>query len=546
MSNIVIEKLRFSKDEVDNFNKTELLDYPVLYLLEKTGKPNKADIVGQMYIGESTQVKVRLKAHLKNPERKFFTRTTVIGNEYFNKSATLNIETNLINSFIGDGRYVLQNISQTRQKVMHNYYNKRYYDEELFGEIWEELRQLDLAKSSIEDLKNRDIFKLSPFKELSQEQYDLKINVIDFCEENVIKDSKSVYLIEGEAGTGKSVVLSSIYNALSELSHNVNSTINNKSINLLVNHEEMIKTYRSIAKSLPNLKSTRIMKPTSFLTKMKNNKTVSDVTIVDEAHLLLTMADSYNNFNEDNHLEEIIKNSKVTIIIFDEKQSLKFKSLWDEKLLKKIVGNSNIKREKLTHQFRMNSSIEMVKWIDSFVEDKKVLPIPDEKEFDFRIFDSAKHMYENIIEKNNEHKLSRMVSTFDYLHKKDGSDYYVETNDFKLPWNKTFDSQKAWAEMNTINEVGSIYTIHGFDLNYVGVILGPSIDYDEINDEIIIDSTKYMDKEAFKNSKSFDNADKLKEKIILNSINVLMKRGVNGLYIYAVNEKLRNKLLNSK
>ena len=47
----------------------------------------------------------------------------------------------------------------------------------------------------------------------------------------------------------------------------------------------------------------------------------------------------------------------------------------------------------------------------------------------------------------------------------------------------------AWAEQpQTIDEVGSTYTIQGFDLNYAGVILGPSVKYR--NGEIIFDPTE--------------------------------------------------------
>ena len=36
----------------------------------------------------------------------------------------------------------------------------------------------------------------------------------------------------------------------------------------------------------------------------------------------------------------------------------------------------------------------------------------------------------------------------------------------------------AWAEKpHTIDEIGSTFTIQGFDLNYAGVILGPSVTY---------------------------------------------------------------------
>ncbi len=39
------------------------------------------------------------------------------------------------------------------------------------------------------------------------------------------------------------------------------------------------------------------------------------------------------------------------------------------------------------------------------------------------------------------------------------------------------------------------------------------------------------------------STNKAKEKIILNSVNILMKRAIKGLYIYAVNPNLRAKLL---
>lgn len=42
---------------------------------------------------------------------------------------------------------------------------------------------------------------------------------------------------------------------------------------------------------------------------------------------------------------------------------------------------------------------------------------------------------------------------------------------------------------------------------------------------------------------TIENVPEAKEQIILNSINVLLKRGIKGLYIYASNENLRNKLL---
>lgn len=154
-------------------------------------------------------------------------------------------------------------------------------------------------------------------------------------------------------------------------------------------------------------------------------------------------------------------------------------------------------------------------------------------------------MYQEIRKKNEEYGLSRLVATFDYMHKKDGQDYFIEEGNFKLPWNRTH-YKNTWAEQeSTIDEVGSIYTIQGFDLNYVGVILGPSVSYNFEKQELEIITTKYEDLEAFRGRDdiSKDKMSEIKQQIILNSINVLMKRGINGLYIYASDPKLQQKLM---
>jgi DUF2075 family protein len=391
-------------------------------------------------------------------------------------------------------------------------------------------------------IENKDIFKLSPFKELTIEQLELKNKIIDVCEQHIKDDQTFVFLIKGEAGVGKSVVLSSVFNKIQELSKEKSSVLHNTDNHLLVNHSEMLKTYKKIAGNVKALSKKSFDKPTSFINRRKNLNEKADIVFVDEAHLLLTKPDRYNNFNEENQLQEIIKHSKVVIAVYDYKQVLKMKSYWDESRLQDILGECNTEEPYiLTNQFRMKASNQMVQWIEHFVE-KKITNIPSNLNYDFRIFDSAAEMYNVIQEKNEQHGLARIVSTFDYVHKKDGEDYYVEEEGFKLPWNADYGNE-TWAEKaDTIKEAGSIYTIQGFDLNYVGVILGPSISYDEKTDTLKILTENYKDTEAYRGKDEFEDSDKVKEKIILNSLNVLMKRGIRGLYIYASDQKLRDRL----
>ena len=538
MTEVEILSWPFEKKIIEKIdNKEQYLNYPVIYVLK--GKK-------EAYIGETVYFKNRMKAHLK--ARKNIDQINLIKHEKFNRSATFHLETKLINYFLGDEKYTLQNKSKTASDFTHNYYNKPYYDQQLFKELWQKLHEQKLVDHELHVIENKDIFKLSPFKELSLEQLDLKEKVLEFCEKQVkakTNEYGSLLVIEGEAGVGKSVVLSSIFNTIQERTSEASSNLYKKNNYLVVNHEGMLKTYKDIARQVKHLKVSSFEKPTKLINKLDKDNQKVDVVLVDEAHLLLTKPDPFNNFDYRNHLEELLKRAKVVIVIFDQDQVLKFKSLWGVAKLeemKKLSACTEV--YPLTKQFRMQANDDVVDWINNF-KSKVLLRIPKDENYKLKIFEKMEEMHKEIIEQNKAIGLSRVVSTFDYLHRKDGGTYYVnESNgEYKLPWNTT-EGNKAWAEKDyTINEVGSIYTIQGFDLNYVGVVLGPSVQYDTAKNKIVIDTSQYKDIGAYTGTEGIENINEAKEKIVLNSINILMKRGIKGLYIYASDEALRNKLL---
>lgn len=540
MGDIVVEQYTFEKGEIKSISNQLLIDYPIVYLLNNNS---------EIYIGESVRFRSRMNEHLKNPLRQKLTQATVIGCDKFNQSATFNIESNLINYIMADDKYTLQNIAKKSISTTHNYFNKSYYNRDLFSQIWRELMKLGIVENSLEVISDKDIFKISPFKELSEEQLEIRNEIINFCEKNLNKHKHHIYLIDGDAGTGKSVVLSSIFKLIQDLTKDKTSPLY-KSINyLVVNHSEMLKTYENIASRLPNIAKKNIKKPTSLINELVRTDTVADIVIVDEAHLLLSQKDAFNSFVYDNHLEQIIKRSKVTILIFDKRQSLRIKGLWDDNLIDKLLKNSTVVRAKLTQQFRIQASQEVINWLDAFI-DKKLLEWPkkvdkdEDNKFDFKVYDNLSMMYQDIVVKNKEHGLSRIISTFDFTHKKDGALYYVEEGDFKLPWNIVTDDKVSWAERpETINQVGSTYTIQGFDLNYAGVIIGDSVTYDYATDALVIRPAYCKDVGAFQGASLLQDGEAKKELLILNALNVLIKRGVKGLYIYATDPTLRKRLL---
>lgn len=377
----------------------------------------------------------------------------------------------------------------------------------------------------------------------------MKNKVLEFCEAHVQDEASeygSLLVIEGEAGVGKSVVLSSIFNTIQERTNDEQSSLVKTNNYLVVNHEEMLKTYKGIARQVKHLKASHFSKPTPLINKLQKAGQKADIIFVDEAHLLLTKPDAYNGFRGNNHLEELLKLAKVVVIIYDEYQVLKLKSLWGAATLQQLKRLSGHHEQyRLTNQFRMQASEEIIAWIDAFKE-KRVLPIPNDV-YEVKVFETLELMHNKIKERNEQVGLSRVVSTFDYLHKKDGATYYVkESNgEYKMPWNTT-NPKYTWAEKpETIHEAGSIYTVQGSDLNYVGVVLGPSVTYDVATERIVIKTNEYKDTGAYTGAEGIPNVEQAKEQIILNSINILMKRGVKGLYIYASDEVLRQKLLDA-
>ncbi|CDK29256.1 unnamed protein product [Kuraishia capsulata CBS 1993] len=408
-------------------------------------------------------------------------------------------------------------------------------------------------------------------QELSEEQRALKERIFSFCRENLSNDittkKPAMFVIQGDAGTGKSVILNSLFNDLQKTAKTgklATDPLVGSENYLVVNHPEMLKLYHRIASGFPYLTKRELERPTSLINRLQKERKMADVILVDEAHLLASSKDAFKRFFQENHLEELMKLARVLVVVFDDKQSLRMGSYWN--LGDSSKGSENgaslstylaraalHETHNLKQQFRVVAEKDMQDWIREISTTKKILPHPklDQQKrdqgldgFDFRIWDDAQAMYEAIQQKDNEFGQCRILATYDFPYRLDGKDYFVTCDGFRLRWDRyTPQVQTPWSERpDTIEEVGSVYTIQGFDLNYVGIILGKSIGYDEEKDEIKIRPEFHDDHAAFTRKKNITQADEAKEKIILNSLNVLLTRGVKGLYICAYDPALRKRL----
>ncbi|MCI8485870.1 MAG: DUF2075 domain-containing protein [Clostridia bacterium] len=578
----IVEKI---KDNIDSLNLFEkeitksnddkkkdiIMRFPVVYIHNWKNK-NKYEV----YVGESNNIFQRTKQHyneMKNDNEWQHNlldgnaNLYVIGHEHFNKSMTMDIETKLI-------RYLtsvesIRKVHNGRDNPQNNYYPVEEL-EDIFTKIWRKLRKYDKELFPLESyIKDSAIFKASPLHKLTEEQQKAKEKILERVA-SALKDNKrgQLIFIEGEAGTGKTVLNSSTFYELfcnyeEEKSNNNDLKYETSNCFLLVNHDEQITVYRQIFDKLgiTDKYGKVVNKPTPFINKHSIDNPV-DVIFVDEAHLLLTQGKQ--SYRGNNQLKDIMDRAKVVVVMFDEDQILTTEQYLEYEKIEEYRNESsrNDNYIKLENQLRMHANEEVIDWINSFTKERIIKNMPDDLgDYDIRIFDDPKMLDKEIRNKalKDKSRLSRVIATYDWPYIKDNHkncpDKYweVKIGNWHKPWNRELEKELdrkqkrsieklAWAEQpQTINEIGSTYTIQGFDLNYAGVILGPSVKYR--NGHIVFDPSKSCNEKAIRNRTLSDGtSQKFGEELLRHEVRVLMTRGVNGLYIYACDDELRTQL----
>lgn len=562
--NLKIEEINYNSEElnqvVSNWEISEdskyLLRYPTVYIINDKNKKNNFDV----YVGETNNIKNRTKQHLNKSDSDWLNLSNsetssmyVIGHSYFNKSLTLDIENRLM-QYLSSVESV-NKLHNNRTNQQNEYYTSDKL-EEIFSEVWGELHKKDNKLFPIESIvRDSAIFKASPFHKLTDEQITAKEVIMEKIEFALQREEKGqLIMVEGEAGSGKTVLMSTLFYELKKVGYE--DDLESLNVHLLVNHDEHVMIYRQIASKLGLSDKPKkvINKPTSFILDHKPKEKV-DIVIVDEAHLLLTQGKM--SYKGKGHLKDLLERAKVVVTVFDRKQILSREQIWEydtlDKLVEDVQQNNNLIQ--LKNQLRINSSIETINWIRGFIDNQIVDPVPyDNKGYDIKIFDTPESL-ENAIRKkaeSTESGISRVIATFDWKfngNKSPEEDKYwnVQIGDWSMPWNKQIKVKKGesplpWIERsNTINEVGSTFTIQGIDLNYAGVIIGPSVKYR--NGKITFDKESSENSKAIQNRTLSDNTKQnFAEMLLQNELNVLMTRGINGLYIYAVDDELRSAL----
>ncbi len=498
-------------------------DWPVVYILKNST---------EAYIGETVDAKKRFKQHLENPDRQLLNKAYIISDTEYNKSAALDIESRLIEYIAADGKYKLQNGNKGLSN--HNYYNRELYKSKFENIIWRELQELEIAKNDLIQLQNSDLFKYSPYKALTIEQLDIVRAIYG----SLISGEHTTHIVNGEPGTGKSVL--AVYLAKYILQ---DEKTKNYKIALVIPMTSLRKTLKKVFSKVKGLSSSMVIGPSEVVGKE------FDLLIVDEAHRLrrrinLSSYEPYDKANkyyglgnEGTQLDWIMQASKSQVLLYDQKQSVVPGDIRTDQI--KALDS---KHYHLSNQLRVKGGEEYIAFISSLLSNSETKTIKL-KDYDLRYFTDIKEMQNEIISLDKQYGLARMVAGYAWKwstkNSKDKTDYDIDLDGLKLRWNST---NIDWVNSkDAINEVGCIHTVQGYDLNYVGVIIGPELKYNKKSGKLVVDKKQYMD---FNGRRSITDEGEL-EGYILNIYKTLLTRGILGTFIHCVDKDLQEHILES-
>ena len=567
MTDYRIDRFPFDSQAISFWAQAEQLgaNWPVVYTLSNDK---------EIYVGESLSAVSRLNQHLSTTKQKL-SRVQIILNERFNKSVCLDLESQLIRYLAADGKHRVLNANAGIQDA--NYFDRDKYQQS-FNELFELMVQDGLLSKPVPEIINSNLFKFSPFKAVTLEQAAALNGIIERIVGDLKTEGDSQLIVQGDPGTGKTIVAIYLMKLLRDIARasedelledesifsefftpELSKLFGSLRIALVVPQQALRKTLEVVFSQTPGLNKNMVLTPF----EVAESKEDFDLLIVDEAHRLGQRANQNSamqnkKFTELNiklfgsddksktQLDWIQLKSRHQLLLLDTAQSIRPGDL------PLTTTNSIVEKAKKTDSwFHLASQMRVMGGNDylAFVKDLFSEAGPRTKDFrgyDLRFFESFKDMRSEILRLDAEHGLSRLLAGFawEWKTKRNPNLFDIELEGIQLRWNQTVTD---WVSSPTSpQEVGSIHTIQGYDLNYAGVIIGNDIGYDPVQKRVFLRRDNYFDKKGKENNPvlGIEYSDEDVLQFVLNIYKVLLTRGIKGTFVYVCDPELREYLRN--
>lgn len=581
MTSSEIPRISFDKSAVRDWAKTDPRhkNWPVVYLLDSAKPAATSTALRDVYVGETLNAEARILQHLDNPDKKrLLSQFRVVLDDRFNKSVCLDLESHLIRLLAGDGTFRVLNRNDGITDA--NYYERDVYRES-FRQVFDQLLHEGVFSRSIPEIENSDLFKLSPYKALTTDQAVAVENIVEGLFDDLEHDRGELLVVQGEPGTGKTVIAIYLMKLLADIAASRpddepdadsifsdfftdghRELLREFRVGLVVPQQSLRESIKRVFKRTPGLAPSQVLTP--FQVGASDERW--DLLIVDEAHRLNQRANQPSGvqnkqfsditvklFGQDDYsktqLDWIRALSRHQVLLVDPEQSVRPADLPPE-LLRSLVDEAKgeSRHYPLVSQLRVRAGDDYIAWVRQLFSPQSSETMerewPDFGDYELKFFDDLGEMHDAIRERDAQHGLARLVAGYawEWKSRNNREGFDIELDGRQLRWNST---ATEWiASPNSLEEVGSIHTVQGYDLNYAGVIIGNDLRWDDERGQLVIDRASYFDKKGKENNptlgRTYSDNDLLR--YICNVYSVLMTRGIRGTFVYVCDPALRTRM----
>ena len=549
-------------------------NWPVVYIIHNDK---------EAYIGETLNAGKRTAQHFQNEDRKNLKTIHIMTDDTFNKSVILDLESFLIKYMSADRKYRLQNGNAGLSDF--EYFGRKDYIHE-FHKVWDKLYEIGLAQSGIADIEDSDFYKYSPYKSLREDQQEVLDKSLFILTGYLEHGMQDTIVVEGGAGTGKTILAIFLMKLIEDLKAGKEAESEDKEnpdfqkltrqfssgkpfrMGLVIPQQSLQQTLKKVFKTIRGLSDKMIYTPREAA--REGMKQPFDLLICDEAHRLhrrtaLSQYRPYDQINselgldkEATELDWIMKVSKMQLLFYDSDQSVRPSDILQEQF-GKITGHC--RWFELKSQLRCLGGDDYIQYVKEILEvsgfkgleasgDSSVVlkeeakedshaikPHGKFKDYTLRMYDDLDQMMDEINRLDKEYHLCCAVAGYGWEWKtkknKNAKDIPIGRG---YIWNRV---SKDWINSKRLsNEVGCIHTVQGYDLNYVGVILGPEIVFNKETGRIEVIKENYWDRLGKAVSGDYEAL----RQYIINIYSTLLTRGIHGAFVYVCNSELREYL----
>ena len=271
-----------------------------------------------------------------------------------------------------------------------------------------------------------------------------------------------------------------------------------------------------------------------------------DVLICDESHRIRETSNSRfmakDRRSSKAQVREILDAAKVAIFFIDDRQIVRPNEIGSTRHIRQHAeaANAQISEYELEVQFRCSGSDGFVNWIDNTLGVRKTANVlwDGSDGFDFRIVASVEELEGAIRQRAAVGFTARVAAGFCWPWSEPRDDGTlvddIVIGSYRRPWDAKPGNRRLapgippaslWAtDPNGINQIGCVYNIQGFELDYVGVIWGKDLRYNFDRQEWVGDKTQSADSVVKRSKEQFVD-------LVKNTYRVLLSRGLKGCYV---------------